>query len=149
MGATFYSQILHTWNWPGIASDLQDAIAAYREACALREPGDPYPEVIKTRNAVAARGDDGKTVESSEFLGSVMTFAPSGRFYAPWSDVPGRVLSRDAAWFEALERVANKFGLAVEQGEGDPTDMYACMYDDLDPLGRAPHENAMADEGAR
>jgi hypothetical protein len=156
MAATFYSQILHTYAWDRIAHDLDGAIAEFRRIAASVDVNSGSraldEEQVEYGHAVAMLDHEAfpdRRIMASFYLGSVMNNTPSGKVYAPWSDIPESVLIKDEAWWAALERAANRIGASIEGGEGDPTDIYICKYDDLDPPDRAIAEDAMADEGAR
>ena len=137
MAATFYSQILHGWDWEGIARDCKAAIAGWREKAGnLNDPQTPLDEIEVDDGFASAALDPmafpSRVIKSCGLIGTWTNMAPSGRFYAPWSAVESNVRERDAAYAEALEKAANKFGLSIENGEGDPLDTFACMYEDID-----------------
>ena len=88
--------------------------------------------------------DDGEII-LSDFLGTVFSIMPSGKYYMPWAcsnvnpcprckgegcDFCGSLGSREAhedeLMNEALEHYANKRGGWVESGEGDPCDLFYC-----------------------
>jgi hypothetical protein len=61
------------------------------------------------------------------YLGSVLQLAPSGKCYAPWtSNQTQNDETRDAAWFEALDDVAEENGGSIGSGDGDGCDV--CFY---------------------
>ena len=72
------------------------------------------------------------------YFGSVLSLSPSGKFYAPWAsgNVTEKEAEKDEEWFEELEAEAEKRGLYIASGEGDPTDLI---------VGKVLSENA---EGA-
>ena len=137
MAATFYAQILHEWGWPEIAEACKTAFEEFLfQAGDLNNPTIALDEIdIEGPGASAALDHDAfpsRIVKASVYLGTWMNMCPSGRFYAPWSAVKHNVRERDGAYSEALDKVGDKFGLSIENGEGDPTDMFANMYFDLD-----------------
>jgi hypothetical protein len=63
----------------------------------------------------------------STYLGSVFALTPSGKFYMPWTSNQTRSdETRDGAWWDALDEIADEHGMWIEQGEGDPCDVFAC-----------------------
>lgn len=68
--------------------------------------------------------DRGKTCYHT-FLGVVMSLAPSGKYYMPWTtnQTPHDV-QRDEAWYEALGEVAGEHDMYITSGEGDPCDLF-------------------------
>ena len=91
------------------------------------------------------------------FLGTVFALCPSGKYYTPWAnsnveDCPrckgkgttkGNVCtwcqgmgSREAylddMWYEKAQRALDRVGLILENGEGDPCDLFAVEYRDTD-----------------
>jgi hypothetical protein len=131
MAATYYAQLLRAYQWERIAADCREAIAA------LRGSDNPRAAVPVERGLAAACIAENwqgapVTYYAAVYLGRTYQDSPSGRFYAPWSTVPDSVRDQDARWYEALERAAEKHGLSIESGEGDPTDTYATLYEDAD-----------------
>lgn len=62
-----------------------------------------------------------------DYLGSVMSIMPSGKFYMPWTtNQTIRDVWKDRAFIEALEDVLEGYGMWLESGEGDPTDLFVC-----------------------
>lgn len=59
------------------------------------------------------------------YFGSVLSLSPSGKYYMPWAsgNVTEKEAEEDQEWFEELEAEAEKRGLYVASGEGDPTDL--------------------------
>lgn len=63
--------------------------------------------------------------QRSIYLGTIMSWSPSGKVYAPWStNVSEAEAALDEAWREALEKEAAALGCFIESGEGDPCDLY-------------------------
>ena len=108
MARTYYAQIM-SWNWDSIRKESR--VIAYHEEDDCNDGCDK----------------DGHT--GPVYLGSVMSLAPSGKFYMPWTtNQTNDDVDRDSRWFEALEKAATKFGGYVEHGEGDPTDLFFYRY---------------------
>jgi hypothetical protein len=63
-----------------------------------------------------------------EYLGSVMSLMPSGKYYTAWanSNVTEKEAERDERERERMESAANEVGAWLESGEGDPTDIFLC-----------------------
>ncbi len=74
------------------------------------------------------RDDYGNLIKSA-YLGSCFNIMPSGKYYTPWanSNVTEEEAKQDEEFLEQLEAEANKHGLFIFAGEGDPTDMFAGM----------------------
>lgn len=104
MAANFYSDLLRQWDWETLVKHMKDQPC---EACDRQRA-------------------DGETPRHSMFLGSVLTLAPSGKYYSAWAhgNVTKAEAERDEAWFAALDKVGEKFGFTVENGEGDPCDLF-------------------------
>jgi len=96
-----YLDEIRSWNWSAIV----DA------ATANREPN-----------------DDGDGYVGREYLGSVLSLYPSGKIYMPWtSNQTDYDVLRDEAFYSALETVADERGGWIENGEGDPCDVFFCV----------------------
>ena len=63
------------------------------------------------------------------YLGSVFNIMPSGKYYTPWacSNVTEEEARKDEKFRERMEQEAEKYGLFVTCGEGDPTDIFVGM----------------------
>lgn len=96
MAATFYAQVLRDFDWPGLVRSL--------EPC----------------------GEQCYEGTHQVYLGSCLSLSPSGKYYTAFacSNVTETEAERDEAWWAALERAAEKHGLFVTSGEGDPTDIF-------------------------
>lgn len=79
--------------------------------------------------------EDGQKFRSL-FLGTVMSLTPSGKYYLPFacSNVTENEAKLDELWRERLEAEAEKRGLFVFNGEGDPCDIFVgkMMEEELD-----------------
>jgi hypothetical protein len=64
------------------------------------------------------------------FLGTQMSLAPSGKYYTAWANtLTADELDKDTYWFTELESELATIGVALENGEGDPCDLFAVEYD--------------------
>ncbi len=99
MGATFYSQVLQSFDWA--------AVKAEAEADGMYD----------------AEAD---SIIGRCYLGTVFSVMPSGKYYTPFacSNVTGAEADRDERYGIALEKAADKYGGWIESGEGDPCDMF-------------------------
>lgn len=106
MAQTFYSQILHDWNWDAVKEEAEN-------------------------NPSESMWDKGEYFGYC-YLGSVFCIMPSGKYYTPFacSNVTEREAERDERYMEALEKVANKYGGWIESGEGDPCDLFFVCHVD-------------------
>lgn len=61
------------------------------------------------------------------YLGSILDLLPSGKFYMPWacSNVNLAEVEQDQWWFMTAEREVARLGAFLENGLGDPTDLFA------------------------
>lgn len=68
------------------------------------------------------------------FLGTVFTLCPSGKFYTPWacSNVTEAEAQEDERWYEQANAELEAAGLSLESGEGDPCDLFAAEYRDVE-----------------
>ena len=65
------------------------------------------------------------TITSSHYLGWSIYINPSGKYYMPWcSNQTEEDVEEDSKFWEALEKVASKYGGYIQSGEGDPLDTY-------------------------
>lgn len=62
------------------------------------------------------------------YLGSVLSLAPSGKYYTPWCTNQSRLdCLQDEAYFSELDSAAEAAGGWIENGEGDACDLYFCI----------------------
>lgn len=68
------------------------------------------------------------------FLGTVFALCPSGKYYTPWacSNVTEEEAERDNAWYEEVEAELEKFDASLVHGEGDPCDLFAEQYREVE-----------------
>lgn len=78
--------------------------------------------------------DEGERV-GYVYLGKVYDEFPSGKFYAPWSNVSRLDRERDALFMEAFEAVAEEHGLFMTNGDADPTDILVGILLDRETSG--------------
>lgn len=65
---------------------------------------------------------------ASCYLGSVLSIAPSGKYYTFWTtNQTAKDVIKDEAFFNALDTVAEENAMYVTNGEGDPCDLYVEM----------------------
>lgn len=135
MAATYYSQILHAYNWAWMAETIDLAIESARSKLVADPASSPTDGFDYNHNGMLANAtydESEQDITASVYLGRTYRDSPSGSFYAPWSAVPDRIREKDAYWYEAFEKVAAKHGLYIMSGEGDPTDTYAYKVEPLD-----------------
>jgi hypothetical protein len=127
MAATFYAQILREWDWEAMVADMDAAIKAMSEHYSMGNDD----VVVETGHASASY--DGEYIVGTSFLGTVFSVMPSGKYWTFWanSNVTQAEAERDSRYLEALERVADKFDLAVISGEGDPCDLLVCKSEEV------------------
>lgn len=68
------------------------------------------------------------------FLGTVFVLTPSGKYYTPWacSNVTEAEAEKDERWYEQAREELESIGLSLESGEGDPCDLFAAEYREVD-----------------
>ena len=95
-----YREEIEQWDWPLIKAN---ALENVEEGFGSEEP------------------------EGLDFLGTVFALFPSGKYYMPFacSNVTLREAHRDEEFGRALDDVAEKYGMWIESGEGDPCDVFA------------------------
>ena len=135
MSATFYAQLLREWRWTDIRDALIEAIDDLRVAHVANQTQALDDVFDGIHVAAFFPSDEPNLIEARLYMGQVMNLLPSGRFYPPWSPIESGIRDRDHRWWAALERCADKFGLSVENGEDDPTDVFIAMYVDRHPYG--------------
>lgn len=128
MARTYYAERLAAFDWAGIRAACDAVATILRDDPTTDEADGGVAGRYGRIPAHADRADDDGTIRACVYLGRGYHDCPSGSFYAPWSAVPDRVRERDAAWWEAFERAARRYGLDLDAGEGDPTDTYAVLY---------------------
>lgn len=133
MAATYYAQHLASFRWADMVRAVDGAFTAAREYInehntlptdGLTHIGTPYPNIIVN----VAEDDESDDLMASIYLGRMYRDSPSGSFYAPWTPMPADLRDKDARWWEALEKAAQRHGFALISGEGDPTDTYVYAY---------------------
>lgn len=130
MAATFYSQALAMFDWQAIANDIDTCIEEVRGHVSRG-----YPEAtVETGHASASFDPFDAVVEGTAYLGTTFFIMPSGKYWTFWacSNTTADERDRDTRFMEALERAADKYGLYIRSGEGDPCDMYAAKGEDFD-----------------
>lgn len=116
MSKTYKARIMG-WNWAAIVDDTKRG--AENHGLDIRDGNSPE----------CGEGCDLDGHAASTYLGSVMSLAPSGKFYTPWTtNQTADDVERDGRWYAALEAVATKMGGWIENGDGDPTDLYFLRY---------------------
>ncbi len=63
------------------------------------------------------------------FLGTVMALYPSGKYYVAWAcnNVTAGEVEKDGAYRDAMEAEAEKHGGWIENGDGDPCDLFFAL----------------------
>lgn len=95
-------------------------------ACDL--DSESWEESIESQYNWEGLRTEAESNDGYAFMGTVMGQFPSGKFWTAWADsnVSEYEQRVDAAYREALENVAESYGLWIENGEGDPCDLFAC-----------------------
>jgi len=77
---------------------------------------------------------DGDSFTERYFLGTVFAIMPSGKYYTPWacSNVDHVEAAQDTAFWDDLTRALESAGFWLENGEGDPCDLFVCRHFDAD-----------------
>lgn len=76
------------------------------------------------------------------YLGSIMDLFPSGKYYTFWtSNQTEGDTFQDGIFGEALDTVANEYGLYISSGENDPTDVLAYLVVDKDEENETEHDS--------
>ena len=62
----------------------------------------------------------------TQYMGSVFTVTPSGKYYMPWANSNVNIIeaAKDSMFYEIVERELDKLGYWLESGEGDPCDLF-------------------------
>lgn len=64
----------------------------------------------------------------ANYIGSVLSIAPSGKYYMPWcTNQTQKDCIKDEAYFEALNEVLSDHNIWYMNGEGDALDIFFCM----------------------
>jgi len=88
------------------------------------------------------------------YIGTVFNVMPSGKYYMPWTtNQTDKDVVMDTAYMAALEDAAEKQGLYVDSGEGDPCDLFlvktwSSAFDDDDFQAEAKKQGyELSEEG--
>jgi len=130
MAATYKSQILHMFHWDLISDGMDKVAAEYRETVPDERGYDGRAFDISFWAGKDMWMDE-DNFKVTVYIGSVLHFSPSGKFYMPWStNVTEKEAEKDIAYWTAFEKVTDKFNMFGENGEGDPTDLFLTrVYD--------------------
>lgn len=98
-----------------------------------------WDDLVKEIEAQEAFDDMCGNKVKAIYFGSVLSLSPSGKYYMPWAsgNVTEKEAEKDEEWFEELEAEAEKRGLYVASGEGDPTDIVIGKLVDEEEEGKA------------
>lgn len=112
----YAKEIESQFNWAGLARDCDQNYAD-----AVEKHGQEWAD---------NQAEYGQSCRSA-YLGNCLSLSPSGKYYTPFacSNVSVAEALEDAAWYDALDYVAERHGLYVECGEGDPTDLFVVKGD--------------------
>lgn len=69
--------------------------------------------------------EDNEVFVFTQFMGTVMSITPSGKYYTPWAsgNVTEEEAEKDQAWWELMEHCCEQFGMYLYSSEGDPCDI--------------------------
>jgi len=110
-----------------MAADPRE-LAAYANKVLSKVPTDA-PKDSEYGDAYVSVSPGSDSVCASVFLGTVFGLTPSGKYYMPWTtNQTEEDVENDAAWYEELEAELDKYDLSLENGEGDPRDLFAVRY---------------------
>lgn len=63
------------------------------------------------------------------YIGSVFRWAPSGKYYMPWTtNQTESDVDKDERFWEAVETWLSARGMWTESSEGDPCDIFVCRH---------------------
>lgn len=121
-------------------------------------------DLLNNHHPYVYRDEEGQIIEST-YLGSVLSFCPSGKYYLPFAcsnvelcprckgsgcDFCGHTGSREAyldeVYFEAFDDTLEKAGCWRDCGEGDPLDIHVQRLAKDQEM--TPDERAQAEEAA-
>lgn len=75
------------------------------------------------------------------WIGTVFGVMPSGKYYMPWTTNQNQKDEQaDGSFLERLEGMLNRAGCGLENGEGDPCDMYVVEYRDKQEAQDEPED---------
>lgn len=79
----------------------------------------------------AANWDEEGNTKFVNYIGSVMSVFPSGKYYTAWTtNQTNRDVLQDGCFRTAFEKVLSEHNMWLENGEGDPTDLFICKSED-------------------
>lgn len=138
----YYTQILHTWNWEDISKAMNEIADEYRKLNLAPEDGfNKRVNGISLWAGIPANWDDDNYFAVMLYIGSSLNIIPSGKFYMPWStNVTEKEAEKDTAFMNAFEKVAAKFNMYQQSGEGDPLDWYLCRSYEIETEGTYDYE---------
>jgi len=111
------------------AYDLAYVIAEFDIATGRIHPRDAFGDLGDLRKSLDVEEwyemeDDEGREERRTYVGHIWNFSPSGRVYAPWSQIDHLEMVRDELYWEKAEAWLGDANLFAGTGEGDPTDLY-------------------------
>jgi hypothetical protein len=78
---------------------------------------------------------DDWTESRSTYLGTVFSLIPSGKYYMPWcSNFTDEEAQADEEWLNKIDKEFTERNIVLINGEGDPCDLFAAEYRDIEPL---------------
>lgn len=93
-----YAKEINSWNWSAVKKNYE----------TYDRDGDTY---------------------GTQFIGSVQGNTPSGKIYAFWTTNQTKAdVTRDEAWWAALEEIAHSHGCFVESGEGSGDGIFVSWF---------------------
>jgi len=96
-----YREEITSWDWEGLKKDLEKA------EYVNENDGNPY---------------------SSLYIGTVFEIMPSGKYWMFWTTNQSYFdMIRDSLYREIMEEIAEENNMWIENGEGDPCDLFICM----------------------
>jgi len=111
----YKTRIENDYDWHGLTQACRDNHDSY-----VKEYGASEPE---------RWAEDRELSSYSECLGTCFSLAPSGKYYTPFanSNVDVKDVILDAAWYDALDDVAESHDMYITSGEGDPCDIFIVL----------------------
>ncbi|MDD5059461.1 MAG: hypothetical protein WC516_09970 [Patescibacteria group bacterium] len=117
-----WEQIYDMWNKNGVDEIFREK---YEEQ--IKEGIKGIAEKINQEEIV--RDENGEGYVRRNYLGSVFSIFPSGKFYMPWtSNQTHRDVFKDEIFREVLESALEYEDMSLENGDGDPCDLFAVKY---------------------
>lgn len=144
MAKTMYARLFREFYWDKISAAFDAAYEEWKEEVSESslvadeikieglfprlENGEPNPLGVPVYMAMEDNAYD-PFVKGYIYIGSVFSNLPSGKYYTFWTtNQTAEDVRKDESWWNAMNKLCDKYNMLIESGEGDPTDLFLTRY---------------------